>query len=236
VGAGGPHAVEANLAVDGAFVGVALLLVGELRALLATELRVVLDGTLTVLEASAARGSASTEGAELGNLAVNSAGVGVAGERLGGTAGALLAAVGSLGEGLAGAGLDALAAGLGAGRPLGPLAHLAVGRALHEEATDSLVLDDSHVVDVLLGGRALLAAELGSHDDTFVARLEASATGLGALGELAVVRDDAIDRAGMSHALRLFLNVRADTAAVLGLGDNLAGTLLGASSTGLGAS
>jgi len=139
------------------------------------------------------------------------------------------------GDVLASAGLNALATSLGARRPGGPFAHLAVNGASHEEAAGGLVLDNSHVIDVLLSGRALLAAELGCHDDALVASSEAGTAALGAFGEFTVVGDDAVDGAGVSHALGSFLNVGALLAAELGLADDLAGALLGAGATGLGA-
>jgi hypothetical protein len=230
-----PLAVKTDFAINGAAVGVALAAVLKSGTFGAAELRVLLDGALSVLDAAATGSGAGTKLGEFGHSAVGGAGVGVACTSLGGTAGALLAAMLVLGEGLARAGLEALAAGLGAGGPCGPFAHLAVNWALYEEAAGGLVLDNSHVVDVLLGGGAFLAAEFRGHDDALVARLETFATALGALGEFTVVGDDAVNGAGVGHALGIFFDVRAFLATVRSLALDRASAFLGASAAWLGA-
>lgn len=236
VGAGGPSAEHTNFAVNGTFVGVALARYGKAAAKLAAELRVGLDGALTGLNTSAARLGAGAVFTEFSEYAVYSTSMGVALASFGVAAGAGFAAVLGSDEGLAGTGLDAGTAGLGAGSEGAPLGNGAVSGAGHEEAGGGLVLDNSHVVDVLLSGRASLAAKLGLHYHTLVARLEASSAALGALGEFTVVRNDAIDRTGVGHALGGFFNVGALKATEFGLGRDGAGALLGASTAGLGAS
>lgn len=236
VGAGSPGAEHTNFAVNGAFVGVALARYGKAAAKLAAELRVGLDGAFTGLNTGAAGLGAGAVFTEFSEYAVNSASMGVALASLGVAAGAGLAAVLGSDEGLAGTGLDARTAGLGAGGEGAPLGNGAVSRAGHEEAGGGLVLNNGHVVDVLFSGRASLAAELGLHDDTLVAGLEASTAALGALGEFTIVGDDAVDGAGMGHALGIFFNVGALTAAEFGLGLDGTSALLGASTAGFGAS
>lgn len=233
---GGPGTIDTGFTVNRTFVGIALARLNKTAAKLATKLGVGLNVTFTLLYTSAAGMRASSIFAELGEYTVDSTSMGVALAGLLVTAGASLTAVLGLNESLTIASLVAGATSLGAGGENAPLGNRAVSRASSKYAGGGLMLNDSHVIDVLLSGRASLAAELGFHDDALVASLVTSTAALGALGEFTIVGDYAVNWTGMGHTLGIFLNMGTLATTVLGLLSDGTSTFLGARTARFGAS
>lgn len=180
------------LAVDGALVGVAGEGLGERRARLATAGRLLDDGTEPDLVALTAGLVAFAPGAPLGDGTVVRASKGVALD-LNLEVGALVAAVGSLGDYFTGALHNATTAGLGAGGPLGPLGNVAVNGALAFVALAGLVEARAHSTaegrvspdGTLAGGPAGAAASTASRPGTPLADCTVDGTFFGvALGSL----------------------------------------------------
>jgi len=180
LGARAPGRPARNHAVGGAGLFVALRVLDESTAGSATVVLGVDDGAAAPHLASAAGLVTAGVFTPVGKLAVNGAGSGLA--SLGsGEGGALLATHESLGGDGTSAGLGALATGVGAGGPGGPVSNNAVNGAKVRVAL-------LHGVE----GRASLAVAGVGGDNYTPARLGASAARLGASGEGRPGRNNAV--------------------------------------------
>jgi len=174
--------------------------------------------------------AAATTGGRAGSPEAPVAGEAVHGAFLGSASspllehGAVLTTVGGLGDNLAVAHAATLATALGAFAEFAPSGHDAVSRA---------GLGLAHLL--LFHGTTSLAVESGLGREDTVAVLEATATGLGALGVKSPASEFAVDRAGSSLALAGLGENTTCLAAVSGFDGNLAGAGGLAAGAGLGA-
>jgi len=202
LGAFAPGAPNAHLAIRRAGLGVAKASLAGKGAGSTAVRGSLLDGTSTLLLASAARLGAGVPASKVGHGAVSRAQVNAAASNvLQGRA--AFAALGGGNEDLAGNGLGAQAAGLGAGTGTRPRANLAVGRADGVRARLDLAL--------LVARKA--AEGSGGKDDA-AAGLDTTTARAGAGTVLAPSTEDAVLRAFVGVALVSLDNGRALLATV----------------------